>query len=232
MMVQCDIIFKYEKNERGKKVQKVINGGIYRVVFSSTNSSEFNGPHPAVIIRTLKENEIYLVVPLTTYTKEKMDKARRVGFGKHIFSTNSIARIDKIQVIHIDDIKGRWIDSNGMITKMSTEELTSLNEKLCEYIDLSSDKCEKEYSKYETQYAEVFTCLQSIVATNFQSEQNLFNINNKGTAIELSSSVSNFYWLTKKDLEEIAKATCKSGFERLDFVDKVATIRIKLIDKE
>lgn len=96
-------------------MQHIINGGIYRVVFDGKHDSEFTGEHPALILRTLKEDEIYIVVPLTSYTKQKMDKIKEKGYGYHIKSTNSIARIDKFQVLHNSSIKNRWKEIKNFI---------------------------------------------------------------------------------------------------------------------
>lgn len=49
-------------------IQRYVNGGVYSIEFRG-RAPEFNGIHPAVIIRTLKERDLYIVIPLTTYTK-------------------------------------------------------------------------------------------------------------------------------------------------------------------
>ena len=70
-------------------MKDIITGGVYAVDLHGTESYEFKGVHPALIVRMLKEEEMYYVVPLTTYTKERWDKCKRKGFGTRIISTNS-----------------------------------------------------------------------------------------------------------------------------------------------
>ena len=57
-------------------MKNIINGAIYDVNLKGVDASEFKGSHPAVIVRTLKEEKIFFVVPLTTYTKDRWDKAK------------------------------------------------------------------------------------------------------------------------------------------------------------
>jgi hypothetical protein len=55
---------------------RVINGGIYNVTYNGTDISEFCGEHPSIIVRTLKEKEIYLVVPLTSILSTEANLTR------------------------------------------------------------------------------------------------------------------------------------------------------------
>ena len=52
-------------------MKKVINGCIYAIDLGGTEEYEFKGVHPAMVVRMLKEEKMYYVVPLTTYTKDK-----------------------------------------------------------------------------------------------------------------------------------------------------------------
>lgn len=111
-------------------MKNIINGAIYDVNLKGVDASEFKGSHPAVIVE-LSKRKRFFVVPLTTYTKDRWDKAKKVGFGKRILSTNSIARIDKMKIIHSRDIGGRWVDkqTNSFI-HMTVDELLTLSKKL------------------------------------------------------------------------------------------------------
>lgn len=142
-------------------MKNIINGAIYDVNLKGVDASEFKGSHPAVIVRTLKEEKIFFVVPLTTYTKDRWDKAKKVGFGKRILSTNSIARIDKMKIIHSRDIGGRWVDkqTNSFI-HMTVDELLTLSKKVDEYLALSEKKALNEYQKYITNYNEISNVIE------------------------------------------------------------------------
>ena len=92
-------------------MKKVINGCIYAIDLEGTEEYEFKGVHPAMVVRMLKEEKMYYVVPLTTYTKERWKKCKRQGFGCRIVSTNSIARIDKINIVTEKQIHSRYYNS-------------------------------------------------------------------------------------------------------------------------
>lgn len=129
-------------------MQRHVNGGVYSIEFRGI-SPEINGVHPAVIIRTLKEKDLYIVIPLTTYTKERWEKTKKYGFGVRIHETNSIAKIDKYKVIHKNQIRNRWVDaSSGKHIYINKVSFNKLNEKFTEYSKLSGKVAEKEYNKY------------------------------------------------------------------------------------
>ena len=52
-------------------MKKVINGCIYAIDLGGTEEYEFKGVHPAMVCNYVKEEKMYYVVPLTTYTKER-----------------------------------------------------------------------------------------------------------------------------------------------------------------
>ena len=58
-------------------LQIVVNGGIYRVIFQGKYDSEFNGEHPALAIRTLNENEIYMSREIRGFLAGFKSKYRR-----------------------------------------------------------------------------------------------------------------------------------------------------------
>jgi mRNA-degrading endonuclease toxin of MazEF toxin-antitoxin module len=208
----------------GDILQYIINGGIYRVVFKGTHGAEFSGEHPALIIRTLKENEIYKVIPLTTYTREKMEKARTKGFGMHIQSTNSIARIDKYQIIHKSDIKNKWRVGSACI-KVTPDELKNLNDKINEYVRLSNEKTHKEYVKYYDQYKS-FDIFLSCVYKGQQNVDTIFIVEETENTRIIKCKKSEIYWLSRIDIEEIVSQYYKLN-TTINIIDDNLIIEIK-----
>lgn len=131
-------------------MKSIINAGVYQVDLQGSLDSEFCGRHPSIIVRTLYEENIYYIIPLTTYTKEKWERLRRYGCCK-ILSVNSIARIDKIQIRNKTNIPKRWLKEYKLIIP-TYEETINVFRKMRESFTLAFDKCEKEYMKYNTQY--------------------------------------------------------------------------------
>lgn len=187
------------------QLQDIINGGIYKVFFKGTHKSEFIGDHPALLVRTLKEDEIYIVVPLTTYTKEKMEKAKDKGYGVHIISTNSIARIDKTQIIHRADIKEMWL-YNNLHLRTTPDELVKVNNKTTEYVRLSAEKANKEYSKYYIQYQKSLNDFNDLV-NNKKNADNIFDMDN----MIIKCKKTNIQHLSKTDISEIVAQHYKNN---------------------
>ena len=123
----------------------LITDGIYAVDFHGTTVSEFSGEHPALIVRTPYEPCLYLVAPLTTYTPERWARLRSRGC-KRIPSTNSIARLDKLQILHEREIKGRWIDpSTGAVLLPTKTELENMHNAVLHNFTLMLDKSLRKY---------------------------------------------------------------------------------------
>lgn len=179
-------------------MEGIINGGIYRVDFSGDCSAVIDGTHPAIVIRTLKENEVYMVLPLTSYTKEKMDKVRRSGWGIHISSTNSIILIEKYQVIHRSTIKNRWKKVNGDNLKVDPTELKRINTKFIEYVKLSADKGDKEYNQYYVQYEDLKSNLRANV-----KKCAYYDIFEDDTTLIINFNKSSINRLSKTDISEL-----------------------------
>lgn len=131
-------------------MQAIINGCVYAIDLHGTEEYEFKGPHPALIVRMLKEQNMYYVVPLTTYTKERWEKCKRKGFGVRILSTNSIARVDKMNIVSIKQIQDRYYN-NGYLVVPTEDEINKVLNRVEEYIQLSNIKSKKEYSKFAEQ---------------------------------------------------------------------------------
>ncbi|MCC2249008.1 type II toxin-antitoxin system PemK/MazF family toxin [Virgibacillus sp. AGTR] len=205
-------------------MQNKINGGIYRVNLNGSSPAEFTGDHPTLVIRTLKEDDIYLVVPLTTYTKEKMEKAKRKGFPHHIKSTNSIARIDKMQIVHKRNIKNRWKDNNVNL-KIKKHELENVNVKVNNYIALSSGKTEKEYNKYIDQYDKTFKDFKDLYEGK-AIEENMFNQQKDKEYICIECKRKAVHWLSFDDLIDISQQFYTSHNVEIQFSKGIISINI------
>lgn len=64
-----------------------------------------------------------------------MEKYRKLLCCR-IVSINSIARIDKILILHKDKIPKRWLENDGLLIPTPNEIRTVYN-RVCEYISLS-----------------------------------------------------------------------------------------------
>lgn len=49
---------------------KYINAALYNVDLEGEDTSEFDGEHPTLVIRTKMEKEMYIAIPFTTYKKK------------------------------------------------------------------------------------------------------------------------------------------------------------------
>lgn len=105
------------------------------------------GVHPAMVVRMLKEEKMYYVVPLTTYTKERWEKCKRQGFGCRIVSTNSIARVDKINIVTEKQIHSRYYNSEKLVCA-EPAEIEKVILRVEEYFKLSNQKGLNEYKKF------------------------------------------------------------------------------------
>ena len=128
-------------------MKKVINGCIYAIDLGGTEEYEFKGVHPAMVVRMLKEEKMYYVVPLTTYTKELCEKCKRQGFGCRVVSTNSIARVDKINIVTEKQIHSRYYNSEKLVCA-EPAEIEKVILRVEEYFKLSNQKGLNEYKKF------------------------------------------------------------------------------------
>lgn len=128
-------------------MKTVINGCIYAIDLGGTEEYEFKGVHPAMVVRMLKEEKMYYVVPLTTYTKERWEKCKRQGFGCRIVSTNSIARVDKINIVTEKQIHSRYYNSEKLVCA-EPAEIEKVILRVEEYFKLSNQKGLNEYKKF------------------------------------------------------------------------------------
>lgn len=152
-------------------MQNYLNCGVYAVDLKGNTDASFKGIHPSIIIQKLAEPTFYYVVPLTTFTKDKWDKLRKFGCCK-IDSTNSIARIDKMQIRENIDIPKRYTQKGIFIVPTQAEMLKVLD-KIKEHFTLSVNKASKEYQKFYKEYDllsnewKVFLETNDIENTNF-----------------------------------------------------------------
>lgn len=128
-------------------MKKVINGCIYAIDLGGTEEYEFKGVHPAMVVRMLKEEKMYYVVLLTTYTKERWEKCKRQGFGCRVVSTNSIARVDKINIVTEKQIHSRYYNSEKLVCA-EPAEIEKVILRVEEYFKLSNQKGLNEYKKF------------------------------------------------------------------------------------
>ena len=148
-------------------MKDIITGGVYAVDLHGTEAYEFKGVHPALIVRMLKEEKMYYVVPLTTYTKERWDKCKRKGFGTRITSTNSIARVDKMNIVSEKQVQGRYYNAGHLVVP-TEEEIGAVLERVEEYISLTDDKSNKEYGKYTTQRSKFEKDMDMLSKKNYE----------------------------------------------------------------
>ena len=123
----------------------IVSGKIYRVDFISRNQDEFKGTHPALCIKNIYNKNMCFVIPFTTYTKDRWEKERKYGCIR-VESTNSIARLDKMLILHISEIKNEWVVQNNVL-KITTEEFNSLCNKIIANMTITLEKAKKEYKK-------------------------------------------------------------------------------------
>lgn len=183
-------------------MKDIITGSVYAVDLHGTESYEFKGVHPALIVRMLKEEKMYYVVPLTTYTKERWDKCKRKGFGTRIISTNSIARIDKMNIVSEKQIQGRYYNSGHLVIP-TKEEIEAVLARVEEYISLTNDKSNKEYRKFVIQRTNFEKTMD--ILTQKQFDEFLY-------PVTIGSDISFFYPCTELSYisnEDIKDIICK-----------------------
>lgn len=147
----------------------IINSGIYDINWDGQNEAEFIGNHPTLILKSIKNKQMYYVFPLTTYTAERWEKYRKLNCCR-ITSTNSIVRIDKVKVLHRLQIKNRWI-KNDMFIIPTPEEVSVVYQKYIEYITTCVDSSVTDYRKYHENYNKLLKMLyESFVEYNFSDD--------------------------------------------------------------
>lgn len=183
-------------------MKKIINGGVYAVDLHGTEAYEFKGVHPAIVVRTLKEQKMYYVVPLTTYTEERWGKCKRKGFGVRIISTNSIARVDKINVVSEEQIQSRYYNSSKLVVP-SMDEFKKVSDRVEEYFVLSDKKAQKEYSKYICQLDDFKNNIEQLcVIRNFNEYKYPYSVEDSVTIKYPCNEVT---YMNNSDIKNIIK---------------------------
>lgn len=126
---------------------KYVNAALYNVDLEGEDSSEFDGEHPTLVIRTKMEKDMYIAIPFTTYKKEKWQKLKQYMCCRSI-STNSIARIDKMEIISANKIKNRWRE-NGKLLIPAPEDLQNVMDNAIAYFKSSFSLGKNEYKKVQ-----------------------------------------------------------------------------------
>ena len=208
-------------------MKDIITGGVYAVDLHGTESYEFKGVHPALIVRMLKEEEMYYVVPLTTYTKERWDKCKRKGFGTRIISTNSIARVDKMNIVSKKQVQGRYYNA-GHLVILTENEIESVFVRVEEYISLTNDKSNKEYRKFVTQRANFEKSMDILMEKQF--DEFLYPINIKSD-MSFCYPCTELSYISNADIKDIISIKFNCSSVVICKQEKNMQISIKL-DKE
>ncbi len=178
-------------------MKKVINSGIYEFDFQSTNDAEFFGNHPTLILKSIKNKEMFYIFPLTTYTDERWERYRK-NYCCRIITTNSIVRIDKVKVLHRLEIRNRWI-KNDLFIIPKPEEIEAVYRKYMEYIEFSTNASIKDYQKYYQCYNAFFKLLYDLYENHQLTED--FMVNTNKSSITFSSNL--VYHLSFDDVKHI-----------------------------
>lgn len=149
---------------------KYINAALYNVDLEGEDTSEFDGEHPTLVIRTKMEKEMYLAIPFTTYTKERWQKLKQYMCCRSI-STNSIARIDKMEIISSNKIKNRWRE-NGKLLIPEPDDLQNVINNAMAYFKSSFSLGENEYKKVQKNTEELTKEFEKIF--NLHSNESSF----------------------------------------------------------
>lgn len=182
-------------------MKKVINGCIYAIDLEGTEEYEFKGVHPAMVVRMLKEEKMYYVVPLTTYTKERWKKCKRQGFGCRIVSTNSIARIDKINIVTEKQIHSRYYNSKKLICA-EPEEIEKIILRVEEYFKLLNQKGINEYKKFYTEKKIFENKMRKFWLENIFNDV-YYNVNIEDDFMELELEKKEIRNLTFNDVTQV-----------------------------
>ncbi len=182
-------------------MKHMINSGIYSVDFKGTNNAEFKGTHPALILKSIKNTEMYYVIPLTTYTKDRWKKYRKLLCCR-IISINSIARIDKILILHKDKIPKRWFENDGLLIPTPNEIKTVYN-RICEYLSLSIDKSLDDYNKFYKNYETLYYDFMNLIISPSANIMEKFIIKRSNPYISIIYSLNNVTNLSFEDIKRI-----------------------------
>ncbi len=207
----------------------IINGGIYEVNLKGSNDAEFDGSHPSVIIRSIKNEDMYYIIPLSTYTKDRWEKYRKLLCCK-IESSNSIARIDKMQLRHISNIPKRWFVGNDILV-LSPTDLHNIYTRISEYLTLSLETSKKEYAKYFENY-EYFQNEVKKLLVDLEIEKTIFKISINNNGVTCECDLVKVSHLTFEDVKRIMWYHVKRNNVIINFKNNKLIIFIAMEDKK
>ena len=183
-------------------MKQILDFGIYTIDFQGRNDAEFIGTHPALLIQSIHNKEIYYAIPLTSYSPERWDKYRKQMCCR-IVSINSIARIDKMVMIHRDDFEQRWISDNKFLIPNS-QEIKSVYDRIIEYITLSCNKSYHGYEKFYNEYNKIIDIYKKLL-NNESDVLDYFEVHEEQDYFVLSSNLDLYAQITFEDVKNIAR---------------------------
>lgn len=209
-------------------MKDIVTGAVYAVDLHGTESYEFKGIHPALVVRMLKEEKMYYVVPLTTYTKERWEKCKRKGFGTRIISTNSIARVDKMNIVSEKQVQGRYSNA-GHLVLPTEDEVTAVFARVEEYIYLTDNKANREYRKFFAQRSKFENDMDMICEKNYAgfSHRIIFDSN-----MVIFYPCSDLSFVSYVDIKDIIKLKFGASSVELCKQEKMLKISIKLDEEK
>lgn len=206
----------------------MINSGIYSVNFEGTNNAEFNGIHPALILKSIKNQEMYYVIPLTSYTKERWKKYRKLLCCR-IVSIKSIARIDKMLIMHKSKIPKRWLEDEGLLVP-TPNEISTVYNRILEYMKLSINTSMEEYGKFYKNYESLYNDFTELLTDPTVEMLEKFKIEIVDDVLYIMYSLNNISNLSFEDAKRIVWSIIGRDNIRVTY-DKIKNILIVKINK-
>ncbi len=212
-------------------MEKFANAALYNVDLEGKDCGEFGGQHPTLVFRTKMEKEMYIAIPFTTYTPERWLKLKSFMCCR-VKSTNSIARIDKIEIITVNKITNRWRE-NGKLLIPSKEDLQTVIDKVMAYCLTSFNTGLRSYvslnDEYETLSREFDDIIikENILKKSFMSLD--FTNQNYIILIFGCCHVRN---ISIHELYDLLNSAFSRGKYQITFPHNNVSIKISLTDKK
>lgn len=180
----------------------MINGGIYAYKFKSDTDEEFKDIHPAIAIQNNKQPELYYVVPLTTYTKERWKKYKQ-HFACRLLSSNSIALVHRMQIVHYNYIGKRYYCNNEPLV-ITNDEFDKVCEKLQLLITKSVTIAKNNSLQYHNDLMIFQNALEKFLQDKTLTDDDLFiqTITQDCIELDYKNKVYKSYW---QDYEHIVQ---------------------------
>lgn len=204
---------------------KIVNCGLYNVNLNGDSDCEFDGEHPTLVIRTKMEKDIYMAIPFTSFKKERWNKLKKYMCCR-VKSTNSIARIDKMEIVHVSEIKNRWKESTGKILIPSKDDLELVLEKMRNYINVSFNDGINEFSKLDLEKNNLMSEITNVLINENITNKNVFDIkfDTKNLIISFDLSLANK--LSLQDLYELFNSVYNRKSYKININNDVKKIEI------